>query len=204
MKKPKDNSAAQSRADEEARQARIRQGTESINGTFDSQFNDDYFNARRDAFLNYANPQLNDQYTKAQKELTYALDRSGTLDSSVRADKQSELQKLYETNRRSVADQALGYSSQARNNIEDARAGLISTLNATGDASNAANQALSRAQALSQPDTYSPLAQLFTTFTNTLGTQAANERAGALSGGAYGGAYNTGLFGTNKKSVQVN
>ena len=203
MKTPKDNSAAQARADEEARQARIRQGTESINKTFDSQFNDDYFKSRSDSFLNYANPQLNDQYTKAQKELTYALDRSGTLDSSVRAEREAELQKLYETNRRSVADQALGYGSQARNSVEDARAGLISTLNATGDATAASSQAINRAQALSQPDTYSPLAQLFTTFTSTLGQQAANERAGAMSGGAYGGAYNTGLFGTNKKSVQV-
>lgn len=203
MKKPKDNSAAQARADEAARQEKIRQGTTNINSTFDSQFNDDYFNGRRDAFMNYANPQLADQYKKAQQDLVFALSRTGNLNSSYRAEKEAELQKLYDTNRRSVSDQALGYANTARSSVEDARSGLISTLNATADAEGAAKSAISRAQTLSQPDVYSPLAQLFTTFTNSLGQQAQYEQAGALSNGAYGGAYNTGLFGTNKKAVQV-
>lgn len=203
MKSPKDNSAAIARSDEQARQSKIREGTTNINNTFDSQFNDGYFDSRKSSFLDYATPQLNDQYEKAQKDLTFSLDRSGMLDSSVRASKEGELQKLYDTNRRSVADQALGYSTQARNSVEDARSGLIQTLNATGDAQGAATSAISRASALSQPEQYSPLAQLFTTFTSGLGQQAALEKSAALSGGAYGGAYNTGLFGTPKKSVQT-
>lgn len=203
MKKPKDNSAAQARADEAARQEKIRQGTLNINSTFDSQFNDDYFNSRRDSFLNYATPQLEDQYKKAQQDLVFALSRTGNLNSSYRADKEAELTKLYDTNRRAVADQGLTYANNARTSVEDARSNLISTLNATADAEGAAKSAINRASALSQPDQYSPLAQLFTTFTNSLGQQAALEQAGAYSNGAYGGAYNTGLFGPSKKSVQV-
>lgn len=203
MKTPKDNSAAQARADEQARQAKIREGTNNINSTFDSQFNDDYFNTRRDSYLNYATPQLEDQYAKAQKDLVFSLDRSGTLDSTIRAQKQAELQKLYETNKRSVSDQALGYSSKARSGVEEARADLIRTLNATGDAEGASKSAISRAQTLTQPDQYSPLAQLFTTFTSGLGQQAQLEKIAAASGGQYGGAYNTGLFGANKNAVQV-
>lgn len=196
-----DGGAAQARADEQARQAQIREGTARINETFDSQFNDDFYGGRKNAFLAYATPQLEDQYAKARRELVFALDRGGTLDSSIRANKEAELKKLYDTNTRAVADQALGYGNKARDSVESARADLINTLNATGDSAGAVNSAMSRAKALSAPDTYSPLGQLFTTFTGALGTQAALEKAAALGGPAP--RYNTGLFGASPNAVKT-
>lgn len=189
------NEAAQARADEQQRQSRIRQGTSRVNGIFDSEFNNDYFKGRKEAYLGYATPQLEDQYDKAGKELTFALARSGQLDSSVRGQKMGELQKLYDLNKQQIADQALAHEGQARSAVEDARGGLIATLNATGDAEGAANSAITRSSALSQPAAYSPLGQLFVDFTNGLGIQAAQERAEAASGGSYRAPYNTGLFG---------
>jgi hypothetical protein len=167
----------------------------------DGQFDDDFYNSRKQAYLDYATPQLNDQYADAQKQLTYALDRSGTLDSSIRAQKEGELTKLYDTNRRGVADQGLSYENQSRSNVEDARAGLIQTLNATGDAEGAANSAVARSKALSAADSYNPLGQLFATFTNGLGSQVQAERVQSLGGPA--AAYNTGLFGAKKNAVQT-
>lgn len=189
------NEAKQARKDEQERQQRIREGTTKINSTFDSQFNDKFFDGRRDAFMSYATPQLEDQYGKAGKELTFSLARGGLLDSSARGQKMGELQKLYDVNKQKVADDALASSTQAKNAVEDARGNLISTLNATGDAQGAANSALTRASVLSQPAAYSPLGQLFTDFTSTLGIQAAQERAAAASGGSYKSNYDTGLFG---------
>lgn len=175
-----DGGAAAARAEEQQRQQRIREGTENINNTFNSQFTDDYFNTRQQSALDYYTPQLNQQYEDAKKALTYSLDRSGTLDSSMRAEKEAELMRLYDTNRRSVADQALSMANSTRSNVENARADLISTLNATGDAQGAANSAISRASILSQPDSYNPLGQLFLSFTSGLGQQAAQEKANAL------------------------
>jgi len=195
-----DDAGAQARADELARQARIRSGTDSIKSMFDSQFTDPYFEDRKTSYLNYATPQLNDQYAEAQKQLTFALDRTGTLDSSARAQKEGELRKMYDANRQGVADQALSYSTGARSNIEDAKANLISMLNATGDAEGAVNSAMTRAKALSAPDTYSPLGQMFASFTGGLGQQAAAEKAAALSN-TYGGSTGVDLFGNKKKSV---
>lgn len=166
-------------------------------------FDDDFFKRRRQAYLDYANPQLESQYGDAQKEMTFSLSRSGLLDSSVRGQKAGELQKLYDLNKQQVADQALAQETDARNAIEDARTGLITTLNATGDANQAVNSAMARAQALSKPGAYSPLSQLFTDFTSTLGSQAAMERANAASGGMTGGRYSTGLFANNGNSVRV-
>lgn len=189
------------RAEEAARQARIRQGTAEIDKTF-GQFDDGFYDQRRNAALAFYNPQFDEQYEDAKKALAFSLDSSGLTNSSVRASKEADLQKAYDQNRREVADKALTFSNQARSNVESARGDLVRTLNASGDADAAARGAVSRAQSLSQPDAYSPLGQLFGTFISGLGQQAQLERAGALSGGAYGGRYNTGLFGPGKVQVK--
>ena len=192
--------ANQARAEELQRQNTIRDGTARIDNTFNSQFNDGFFDKRKTAFLDYATPQLEDQYADANKQLTYALSRSGLLDSSVRAQKEGELQKQYDLNKQQIGDQALSYSTEARTNVEKARSDLVTMLNATGDAEGAANSALSRATALSQPQAFSPLTQLFADFTSGLGTQAQLERSYAAGGPEP--RYNTGIFAT-QKSVKV-
>lgn len=202
-KKGGGNEAKQARADEQARQDKIRGGTTRVNSIFDSQFTPDYFDAQRQNFIDYANPQLEDQRGKASKELTFALTRAGLLDSSSRASKEAELQKTYDLNKQQIADQALSYKTQAQNNVEDARANLIATLNSTGDAEGAANSAITRASALSKPAAYSPLADLFANFTSTLGTQAALEKANYYSGGQTGVKYPTGLFAPKGNAVVV-
>lgn len=164
-------------------------------------FNDDFYKGIRDSFTNYAMPQLNQQRDDAAKQLTFSLDRAGQLAGSVRGQKAGELQRLFDTNEQQVRDQALSYENQARTNVENARSDLISMLNATGDNQQAVNSALSRSTILTQPQTYSPLGQLFTDFTAGLGTQAAQERAAAASGGMYQSRYDTGLFGGTGRVV---
>ena len=192
--------AAKARADEQARQQRIRKGTERVNSIF-GQFDDGFFDKQRDAYVNYATPQLDDQRADANKELIFAMDRGGQLDGSARATLAGELQKKYDLQRQKIQDDGLNFGTQARNNVEDARSGLISTLNATGDAQGAANSALTRAAALSQPAAYSPLANMFADFTGALGTQAAAERAYAYGGPSP--TYTTGWFGPKAGSVAV-
>jgi hypothetical protein len=202
MKKPKDNSSAVAREDELARQQRIREGTAAIDSQF-GQFDDEFFKARQQSYLDYATPQLNDQYEDALKELRFSLDRSGLPKSSVRAQREGDLRKLYAVNKQQVADRALSQGTQARNSVEEARADLIRTLNSTADATGAASSAINRAQILSQPDAYSPLGQLFTSFTNTLGQQAGLERVAAYApNSGLGPRYNTGLFGANRNAVK--
>lgn len=165
------------------------------------QFTDSFFKDRRDAYTGYATPQLEDQYGKAGKELTFSLARGNMLDSSVRGEKMSELQKLYDIQKQQVADKALSYETSSRNAVEDARQNLISMLNVTGDAEGAASSALARSEALSAPTEYSPLGQLFSDFTNTLGVQAAQERSYAAGGPKP--AYSTSLFGNTGGRVVV-
>lgn len=196
-----DKDAKRARREEDARKARIQQGTAGINTTFNTNFSEPYFANQRQAYIGYATPQLDDQYKDANKQLTFALARTGTLDSSARATQAGELQKLYDINKQGVVDQARTYESQARGSVEDARAGLISNLNVTGDATQAANAALARANALSAAPAYQPLVGAFNAFTSGLGVQAAQERAASMSGGSYQSRYNTGLFGTPTGAV---
>lgn len=193
--------AAQARADEVARQDRIRAGTSSINDTF-GQFDDEYFGGLRQSFVDYARPQLDDQMSDARKQLTFALARSGNLDSSTRGEQSADLQERYDLNLQDIADQGREYETTARNNVEQARGDLVAQLQLTGDNTGAANAALSRARALSTPPTYSPLGQLFQDSTAMLSQQAAFERAYAAGYGPKP-RFNTGLFGTSNSAVRV-
>jgi hypothetical protein len=170
-------------------------GTSTSKGAFD----EDFFKNRRQAYIDYATPQLQKQFQDAQRELTYSLDRGGNLASSTNATQTADLGTLYKTNEQAVADKALGYETEARTAVEDARSDLVKTLNATGDAEGAATSAINRASALSRPDTYTPLSQLFADFTSGLGTQAALERAEASSRKNYA-KYDTGLFAPGRVS----
>lgn len=195
------SAAAQARAEEEARQQRIRQGQAQVNDIFGRNFTDAFYQGRQNAYLNYATPQLDRDYEDARKKLTFALDRAGTLNSSVRAEKEAELDEVLAKQQQAVRDKALGYANTARNNVEGARSELISALNASGDATAAVNSANNRIATLSAQDTFSPLTGLFTGFTGALNTQAALEKAAHYSGGAVKPTYNTGLFTPGSGSV---
>ena len=197
------NQQAQQATDAEAaRQAAIKSGTDQVNSTFDSQFTPDYYQKLADNYTGYAEPQLNDQFGDATRQLTYALDRSGNLNSSTRGYQESQLQKLYNQNDQSIKDQAVAYEGQAKSNVETARENLINTLNATGDAQGAANSAVSQSSALSTPAAYSPLTNLFADFTSNLGTAAAAARAYALSGG-YSPTISPAMFSNSGPAVTV-
>lgn len=189
------------RTEEAQRQATVRAGTDRINSTFDSQFTPQFFDQQRDNFLKFQLPQLDDKYAGSQRELTYALARNGNLDSSTRGFQQGQLQKTYDTQRTTVADAANSYANTARSGVEQARGNLIATLNATGDATQAANSATSQAAILAQPAAYSPIADAFATTTGALASQAQADRAQAIANGTYTGG--SGLFGTSGGSVRV-
>jgi len=198
-----DGGAGASREAEMRRQTFIRDGSNAINQMFDTQFNDDFYKGRSKAYLDYAKPQVDDQYADARKQLTFALDRTGMLDSTGRTQKEAELTKQYDNANRNVSDKALDYENTARSNVEGSRANLISMLSATGDQQGAINAATGRAAALTAPDAFDGIGQLFGNFTSALNTQAGLEKNAALSNGTISPRYNTGLFTNGTGSVKV-
>ena len=157
------------RQDENMRQARIKQGMGQIDQTF-GQFNKDFYDKRAKAFEATAMPQLNDQLAKTKEQLQYNLARSGLTDSSVRSANEGELQRQMDVNKADVAAKGLDYANLARQQVEQNRADLIHQLNATGDATAAAQGALSRAAIASAQPSVSPLGMMFQNTTGLLGS----------------------------------
>lgn len=178
-----DGGAGQARADEAARQARIADGTNRIAGAF-SQFDDNFFNARRDAYVSYATPQLSEQYAKAQDDLTYALSRSGLLRSTVAGERRADLKRDFDRQSQNITDTGMNYANTARGDVEGARSELVSQLNASSDPGGAQTSALARAGLLAQNPNFSPLTALFQNVTAGLAASAQaarDERASANS-----------------------
>lgn len=196
----RNDTATDLRSEEAARQERIRAGTKRIEDLFGAQFGTSFFDKQRDNYLNYAQPQLNDQFNDAQKQLTFALDRRGALDSSSRSNLEAELARRKGILETEIRDKANQFRTDAMAGVEGARTDLISTLNATGNVDAAINSANARAKVLSQPVAYSPIAQAFLDFTTGLGQQAAAEKAFAYGAGPRP-AISTGLFGPRSGAV---
>lgn len=195
------NAAADARKAEEARQVRVREGTEKIDQTFE-QFDDSYFSGLGQGYVDYAQPDLEKQYADANRETVFNLARAGTLDSSIRSETMGDLNEAHQTALQGLYDKGREYETNSRNAVEDARSDLVSQLQVTGDAEGAANAALARSSALATPPAYSPIGQLFQDFTSGLSTQAAIERAEAF-GSPIKSRYSTGLFGASPNAVSV-
>ena len=166
-----DGGAGQARADEAARQARIKEGSANIDKSFGG-FNDAFYNQRAKAYTDYANPQLADQYARTQQNLTYNLARQGLTASSEAARNAGELQRQYNDNRAQIAARGIDTANEARGQVEQNRSELLAQLNATSDPAAAAASAVNRAGILSQQSSFSPLGQLFANTTGLLGNAA--------------------------------
>jgi|SRR5579871_103350 len=183
-----DDAAAQARADEAARQARIKTGRASIDTAF-QPFNDQFYTQRGKDYLDWATPQIDQQYKNAHDQLVYSLARSSLLDSSVANKKFANLDKENNDARLSAADQADQTMKDTRSSVENARANLYNENEAAADPSAASSLALGQAKVLSAANAYSPIGQLFQNATqglaNTVGGPA-NGYNGLLGGRLYG------------------
>jgi hypothetical protein len=176
--------AAEARQREAERQARIRGGTAQVDQTFQG-FDDNFFNQRRDAFMGYYQPQLEDRFKDAREQLTFGLARAGTLRSSAAADKQTRLGQDYELQRAGIASKADADVGQLRSRVNAEKSALVSQLNATGDADRVSNEALGRSQMLMQDrPSYDMLPDIFGGIASGIGNafQGFNQNSLGSSG----------------------
>jgi len=174
-----DGGAAQARADEQARQDRIKQGVGNINQKFD-KFDDGFFKGRGQAYTNFATPQVNDQYKQVSDQLAFSLARTGLDQSSEKARQGGVLMRDNALARQTLAEGATTEATKARQAVEDQRNALISQVNMTADPEMAAQNALRSAGIMEQQQAFNPVANLFA---NTTGMLGAAQNAGYYSGG---------------------
>lgn len=174
-----DGGAAQARADEQARQARIKQGVGNINDRF-GQFDRSFFDNRAQAYRNFATPQVNDAYKQVSDQLAFSLARSGLDQSSEAARQGGVLMRDNALARQQVEEGATSEATKARQAVEDQRNSLIQQVNMTSDPEMAAQNALRSAGILEQRQAFNPVANLFA---NTTGMLGAAQQSGYYSGG---------------------
>lgn len=156
--------AAQAQQKEAERQARLAQGTDTINTTFDNAgFDQAFYDKYGNAVKDYQTPQLATQFTAAKRKLTADLARSGNLFSSDAA-RASGL--LTDQNNAAVDAITAGADQQEgalRANVNAQKQQAINQLYATEDPSIAANTAASSVQAaqIATPN-LNPLSAMFT------------------------------------------
>lgn len=152
-----DGGAAEAqRQKEQIRRSNILLGTQNIDQAL-APFNDEYFAGRQQAYIENARPQLDQSFNQAQKDLIYALSRSGLLQSSEAANRQRALNDERAKYERDINNAAAEFANSGRTSLEQTRSNLLSQLNATEDPTAAATSAANQANLLSAPPTFDPI-----------------------------------------------
>ena len=167
--------AEAARAAEEKRQTDVAQGRQNIDDAF-AQFDDDFYSGRSQAYMDYAMPQLDDEYQDSMKKLVTALSRGGNLNSSLRGERMADLNEQYNKRKIDLQNTADDYANQAKTQIESNRQDLYNTNQNLADPTLTKSNATSSVASLMQQPSFSPLGDLLSDFTSGLATQADLER----------------------------
>jgi hypothetical protein len=177
-----DRYASEQRAAEQVRKSQINRGMGAIESQF-NKFDNKFYDQQSQNYLDFAMPQVNQQYGDATRGLGYALARQGIGASSEGNRRYGNLLQDYQLNRQGVVDKSRDVAATARSNIEAARSGVIQDLYSTADPAAAAKSALSKAQYLAVPQAPSAVGQLFVNALDGLNTyQSAKSDAEAYRG----------------------
>ena len=192
---PSGNDAQQARADEAARQARIKSGTEAIDRQF-SGFNDNFYNQRAQAVFDANLPTLGSEYARTRNSLGYALAGRGLLNSSVRDQRENSLENEMAKQRRIIGDQGLSQANDLRSKVEDSRSRIYQQLLSSADPSQATAAATRESANLMTPSPVGALGNFFNDWSNVY---LANKQAQASQ--PQGAGYSFG--GSNKSSARI-
>lgn len=162
-----DDGSAEARRREMERQTKIRTGMMMIDRIF-QPYNDDFFNKRRDAYVAYASPQLEQEASDAGLRLSAALSRSGALQSSEAIKRNARLRRDHQIQRQAMVDRGTAMGNEGRRDIENARSSVVADLYATADPAAAAQASVARAKIASQDPSFDPIGRLFQDITTGL------------------------------------
>ena len=164
-----DRAAAHQADLERQRQQRVDDGLSTITQQF-SGFDDGFYDKRKKAYLDYANPQYQDQYDQAAKELRYSLARAGLTSSTAAADQQALFDTAAGRQRQAIASQADDLVTQSKGDIASAKQSLTSQLLSSGDNNGLEGIAQARVQQLGAAPAFGPLGTLFANVGQGIGT----------------------------------
>lgn len=171
------------RAAEADRRAGIEQGQQNISQAFKG-FDPAFYDARKQAYLNYATPQLATQTQSTGKALTFQLARQGLLHSGAAEQQARALQRSTLQAQQGVSDEASNQANQLRQSVEQERSRLTNQLVNSADPNIASQQSLASASNLHLPSTFAPIGDAFQSFAQ----QNINRNLAQIYQQPYGGS----------------
>mgnify|MGYP007122145253 CR=1 FL=1 len=165
-------------AREAERQARIAQGTQSINDAFTSAFNPDYYGGLSTAYKSNYEPLIQEQYQTALRQLPYQF---ASTQGSEYQRRVGELERDYQRQLVDNASAADAYANERRSQVEGQRQNLVGQVTAGADPGTAATLAAGAVKSLSSAPTFSALGDLFAKYTGAGANAVALNNAGAPS-----------------------
>lgn len=139
-------------------------------------FDDEFFEQREQDFVDFATPQLMDQFEDQKDNLLFSLARNGRLESSTRSEKFGDLQKDLDIEKVRIADKARGVANQTRNEIERARSNLVNQATTLQNPALSANLAQQRISTFREQPQFNPIGNVFQNSTAGLATAVDADR----------------------------
>lgn len=177
---------------EQTRQANITQGQGAIDSAF-SGFTPDFYDKQAKAYTDFAQPQLDKQWSDAGQQLHFALDRAGIQNSSAAEKANSDAQYEHDLAEQNISNTAKQTAAATQEKVGQSRQSLEGQLNADANAGEAASNASSQSSLLGLSPAFSPVGNLFQNLTGNLSAYAQGYPllgtpgyTGALGAGAYG------------------
>jgi hypothetical protein len=160
------NYGGQAAAQEAQRQGLINQGSSAIDSAF-SGFTPDFYKQRQQAYVDYAMPQLSQQYNQTKNQIGYSLANRGMTPSSLTGQQQfSNLDQQMALQKQNVVDTGISQAQGLQSQILGQKNTLLNQLYQSTDPTAAGQSATQYAATMSQPSSYTPLSNVFSNLVN--------------------------------------
>jgi hypothetical protein len=151
------------RNEELQRQSKIAEGRSAVSDVFGQTFTPGFYDQQQQAFLDFQNPQLEDQYKDAGSELLFALTRTGLGQSSAMNKRQAKLADTYSQAGQDIVDEGARRRAQTEAAVNQQKQVLMGQAEAAHDPSYMRGLAQSQSASLAAPQSLSNIGDVFAT-----------------------------------------
>jgi hypothetical protein len=125
-------------------------------------FQEPFYEKRAQDYVNFALPQLAQQYQSNRNAMLFGLANRGLGGSTVQGQASSNLEREAGKGRQTIADTGLEQANQLRRDVESARQQAVNQLYQSADPAQALQGAVRAASSFRAPSTFAPITNLFT------------------------------------------
>lgn len=141
-----------------------------------------FYQQRAQDYVNYANPQLQQQFGQTQRNANYQLADAGLQNSGAQQSMQQSLQQALAQQEQGIANTGTQQAQNLQQSVGQEQNALTAQLEASANPSATAQSALNAAAGFSAPSAFAPVGNFFGNWSNLYQAQsAANQQANLLN-----------------------